>query len=103
MAKLISRRKLMNDGVRISLAGLLVGATSAAAAADKLCADPAAMDSSAKSMRSSLNYVEASPDAGKTCSMCAFFEAPADGCGMCQLLNGPVNSKGHCDSWGAKG
>jgi len=103
MGKLISRRKLMDDGVRISLAGLLIGATCAATAADKVCADPATLDSGAKSMRSSLNYVDTAPDPSKACSLCAFFQASAEGCGTCQLLNGPVNSKGHCDSWGAKG
>jgi hypothetical protein len=103
MGKLISRRKLIDDSVRLSLAGLFIGAARAAAAADKVCADPATMDSAAKSMRGSLNYVEPSPDAAKTCSMCAFFTASSEGCGMCQLLNGPVNSKGHCDSWGPKG
>lgn len=104
MGKLISRRKLLDDGVRISLAGLLIGATGGAAAAtDKVCADPESLDSDAKSMRSSLNYVDASPDPGKTCSKCAFFEATADGCGTCQLLHGPVNSKGHCDGFGAEG
>jgi len=103
MGKLISRRKLLDDGVRISLAGLLVGATGAAAAADKVCADPESLDSGAKSMRSSLNYVDVSPEPGKSCSLCAFFEASDDSCGMCQLLHGPVNSKGHCEGFGAKG
>ncbi len=103
MGKLISRRKLMDDGARISLAGLLLGATHAVIAADKVCVDPATLDGGAKSMRSSLNYVDASPDPAKACALCAFFQASGDGCGTCQLLNGPVNSKGHCDSWGPKG
>lgn len=102
MAKLISRRELMDGGVRISLAGLLIGATRGAVAADKVCADPDALDSGAQSMRSSLNYVDASPDPSKTCSKCAFFEASANGCGNCQLLHGPVDAKGHCDGFGPK-
>jgi len=101
MGKLISRRELMGHGARISLAGLLIGATRAASATDKVCADPKSLDSGAQSMRSSLNYVDASPDPAKTCSKCAFFEATSDGCGTCQLLHGPVDGKGHCDGFGA--
>ncbi len=103
MRKRISRRTLLDNGARISLAGLLLGATHAALAADKSCVDPASLDGGAKSMRSSLNYVDTSPDPAKACSACAFFQTSVEGCGTCQLLNGPVNSKGHCDSWGPKG
>jgi len=101
MARLISRRRFLGRGAQISV-GLFVGAAGTAAAADKVCADLKSMDSSSQSMRSSLNYVEMSTDASKTCSMCAFFQGPADGCGTCQIFNGPTNSKGHCDSWSAK-
>lgn len=103
MAAHLSRRNLLDRAVRISLAGLLVGSTGTAAAADKVCADFNAMDSGARSMRMSLNYVEVFADVTKTCSLCAFFQAAADSCGMCQIFNGPVNGKGHCDSWGPKG
>jgi hypothetical protein len=103
MAELISRRNFLDRGVQISLAGLAVGmGGGTAVAGDTVCADMKSMDSGSKSLRSSLNYTEASGDAGKTCSVCAFFQGPADGCGTCQIFNGPANSKGHCDSWGAK-
>ena len=92
----ISRR-----GMLVGAAGLLpavglvaLGARSAAAAA---CADPA------DSLRSSLQYVEASPDAQKTCGACGFFEPDAaGGCGNCKIFSGPANPKGRCDSWSAK-
>ncbi|MDY6949142.1 MAG: high-potential iron-sulfur protein, partial [Pseudomonadota bacterium] len=102
MGKLISRRKLLDHGMRLSLAGVLIGATRAASATEKVCADPQSLDSGAQSMRASLNYVDVSPDAGKTCAKCAFFEASGDGCGMCQLLHSPVNAKGHCEGFGAE-
>jgi len=106
----LSRRIFLDRAMHISAIGLFVGAAGAAeigvdgtaAAADKLCADPKSMDSGARSMRSSLNYVEISADASKTCSKCAFFDDSADGCGRCQVFSGPANSKGHCDSWAAK-
>jgi hypothetical protein len=71
-----------------------LAARSAAAAA---CADPN------DSLRSSLHYVEAFTDAGKTCSACSFFTPDAADCGNCKIFSGPANPKGHCDSWSAKG
>jgi hypothetical protein len=101
MLRSFSRRQILARGAQFSLLGLFIGGATAAAA-EKVCADPKTMDSAAASMRSSLNYTEASKDAASTCSVCAFFSAPADGCGTCQIFNGPVNAKGRCDSWSAK-
>ena len=73
----ISRRGMIAGAVRmVPAVGLAtLGARSAFAAA---CADPE------DSLRSSLHYVEASPDAAKTCSVCAFFTPDsAGGCGQC--------------------
>jgi hypothetical protein len=73
-----------------------------AIAADKVCADPSAMDAGQQGLRSSLNYVESAPDHSKTCSKCAFFQATDGNCGTCTIFNGPANPAGHCDSWSAK-
>jgi hypothetical protein len=103
MMKLISRRKLLKRGIRVSLTGMAVTSMARiAAAADKVCADPKQMDDGQTSMRKSLNYVEMSPDQSKTCSVCGFFQAGGDGCGTCMIFSGPVSPKGHCDSWSAK-
>jgi hypothetical protein len=72
------------------------------AAAGKVCADPNSMDSGARELRKSLNYVEASTEPEKTCSVCGFFEAGKEGCGSCQIFNGSVNAGGHCDFWARK-
>jgi hypothetical protein len=101
MSKLISRRTLVSRMVQISFGGALVSAV-AVAAPDKLCADPEAMDSGQRSLRASLNYVEASSEPSKTCSGCSFFQSPNDGCGTCMIFSGPANAKGHCDSWSTK-
>jgi hypothetical protein len=101
----MSRRVLLERGMKISVGGLLVYAAGSqdAWAADKLCADLGKMDSGARALRVSLNYTEASPDAAKTCSVCAFFQGTADVCGSCTIFDGPANAKGRCDSWGPKG
>ena len=98
----ISRRKLLERGVQISVAGAAVATAADAVAAEKLCADPKAMDSGQKSIRMSLNYTEMSPDQTKTCSVCGFFSSTPDGCGQCQIFTGPANPKGRCDSWSQK-
>ncbi|MET0984164.1 MAG: high-potential iron-sulfur protein [Steroidobacteraceae bacterium] len=67
--------------------------------ADANCA-PSEDDSG---LRQSLNYVEVSADPKQTCSQCAFFSPGSDTCGQCQILMGSVHSRGHCDSWSAKG
>ena len=104
MVDSISRRKLLERGVQISVGGAVVVAAGQAVAADKVCADPKAMDSGQKSIRMSLNYTEMSPDQTKTCAMCGFFTPDATGgCGQCMIYTGPANPKGHCDSWAAKG
>ena len=104
MVDSISRRKLLERSVQISVAGAVAAAAGSAAAADKVCADPKAMDSGQKSIRMSLNYTETGSDATKTCSGCGFFTPDATGgCGQCMIFTGPANPKGHCDSWAMKG
>jgi len=95
-ARSISRRQVIADAARaVPVAGLALLAARKAFAAG--CADPD------DSLRSSLHYVEASPDAQKTCSACGFFTPGSGGaCGDCKIFSGPANPKGRCDSWSAK-
>jgi hypothetical protein len=97
MAILISRRGLLQSSLQLTLAATI--ATGTAAAADKACAD-SNMDAG---LATSLHYTEASPDPTKPCSGCGFFQAGSGGCGSCMIFSATVNSKGHCDSWSAKG
>ena len=67
-----------------------------------MCGDPAKLSDAELSLRTSLHYSEESPEAGKACSGCGFFDAVANNpCGSCRLLKGPVSPRGHCDSWSA--
>jgi hypothetical protein len=102
MENTLSRRAMIMKIVRISVGAALVVALSDAAGAEKVCADPKAMDNSQQGLRMSLNYTETSSDPSKTCSVCAFFQPNPDGCGTCMIFSGPANAKGHCDSWAAK-
>ena len=100
----ISRRTLLKRSVCLSLGGMLVVMAHATAATAKVCAEEKDMDGSEQRLRASLKYTEMARDPMNSCSTCAFFQTAAEGCGTCAIFNGgPVNTKGHCDSWGAKG
>jgi hypothetical protein len=96
----LSRRKLLVWGTQ--LGGVLMAVSSAEAAAPKICANVAAMDSGGKSIRESLNYVENFADATMTCGQCAFFTPDGAGCGQCMIFTGIANASGHCESWSKK-
>ena len=104
----VSRR----DALRRSLA--VLGAAAAGSAIAVLgcskketalsCTDTSALSPSELTIRTSLAYAEASPEAGKTCANCQQFKAPPapTDCGACNIVKGPINPKGYCKSWIAK-
>ncbi len=53
--------------------------------------------------RQTLGYVDVSPQEGKYCHNCRFYNQPEGGaaCGGCQLFPGPVAPNGYCNSWAA--
>jgi hypothetical protein len=97
---MITRRGLLRSGLELTLAGTMVTAAAVATAADAVTCRGAGMD---PGLAGSLNYAESSPDPKKTCSGCGFFTAGSNGCGSCSIFNSTVNSRGHCDSWAARG
>ena len=114
MTNKISRRAVLFQGLRIPVSGAVFMALSGcgqknesgAAAGGAVCADLSAMSDADQGTRKSLNYVEASPDPKQVCAKCSFFHPGPDagGCGTCDMFaGGPVNSRGHCNSWSAKG
>lgn len=76
-----------------------VAVPAARAGAAESCAD-----SASESLRTSLNYATASPDAARTCGGCAFFtgDESMQACGQCVIMSGHVDEGGICDSWAAK-
>ena len=66
------------------------------------CADVGGLTDTELTMRNeTLKYVAESPEPGKRCDNCKFWEPAANGasCGGCQLIKGPINPKGYCTSW----
>lgn len=88
----------------LGIAGLLGLSVAAAAGAQGVCLDMAALPASQKSMRKSLGFQEQSADPKKRCDGCTFFTARGANCGACALLSGgAVNPSSVCTSWAAKG
>jgi hypothetical protein len=93
-----SRRAVL-AGLGIGLCAI-AGAARAAASATATCREPAALPLSQKSRRRGLGYVEISTDAKRSCALCAFYSAAAQGCGACQILGGGiVSANGLCNSF----
>jgi len=98
----LSRRDLFGLASKAASIGVL--ATAVAACGDKgpLCSDPNKLTDDEIAIRTSMRYVEKSPEANKVCKGCAYFDGSSGSpCGTCRLLRGPVNPGGHCDSWSA--
>jgi len=114
MTDKISRRALLLRGLHIPVGGAVLfglGACSGGSssgsqspATANACVDPHSLTDAEQSTRSSLGYVETSPNPQQTCGGCAFFHADATAsCGKCDMLSGGiVNSQGHCNSWSAR-
>jgi hypothetical protein len=94
----LARRDIMRRGVQILSAMSLLPLAARRANAAASCSDP-----SSESLRTSLHYADAAPNAAQSCSACSFFTAePKQPCGNCAIMSDRVNPKGHCDSWSAK-
>lgn len=100
MASGLSRREALRT------MGLLVltGAGCKRAPLPFSCLEPAGLSAEAAQVRSSLAYVDASPEAGKDCYRCQqFIASPEEGrCGACKLLQGPVHPQGYCKAFAAR-
>ncbi len=69
------------------------GATQAALA----CNDTTGLAPADVQMRTTQAYVEKTPEAGKVCSNCLFWQPKEAGkCGGCQVLKGPIHPDGYC-------
>lgn len=67
------------------------------------CTDTTGLAPMDVQMRTSLGYVDRSPQPAKTCDNCLQYKAAGENqCGGCNVLKGPVHPKGYCNSWAAK-
>jgi len=95
-----SRREFLQQ---IALVGAMGGIAAACHSKPTLlgCTDVKTLSDADKQMRTTLQYIDKSPDAAKACRGCNFFQKPAmaDICGGCTLVKGPISPGGSCTSW----
>jgi len=75
------------------------------ASADFSCTDTSGLTEQEIQTRQTLQYVDQSPEEGKLCNNCNFWQPDADiegPCGGCQIVKGPIHPEGYCTSWVAK-
>ena len=60
------------------------------------CTDTSGLTEQELTMRTTLQYVDASPDREKACGLCALYVAAVAGqdCGTCTVVKGPIHPKG---------
>jgi hypothetical protein len=70
-------------------------------AAELDCTDVSGLTDAEKKTRTSLKYVDQSPEPGKNCANCQLYQPPesGSGCGGCTVVKGPINPAGYCTSW----
>lgn len=99
MTTRMTRRGLLRSGLQMTLAGVVVSASTVARAqGEKSCLD-GKMD---PGLAESMNFTEHSTTANQTCSNCGLFDGDGSACAHCQIFSCTVNPKGHCDSWAPK-
>ncbi len=102
MAAKVSRRLALYQGLAF---GAAAGSALFGAACKKelACTDTSGLGPADVQLRTSLGYVDRSPQPEKLCLNCLHYKAAAENqCGGCAILKGPVHPKGYCNSWAAK-
>ena len=91
----LSRREAMRG-----LAILAAGSALIACKKDLSCVDTTGLSPEETATRTTLEYVDKTPNAAKACDGCQLYKPAAPGaCGGCTVVKGPINPKGTCKSW----
>ncbi len=100
--QIYSRRDALKT---VSLTVLAAGAWGTLGCGKKelTCTDTSGLTADEVTARTTLAYVDKTPEAAKLCSNCLQWVPGApDACGGCKVLKGPVAPGGYCKVWAAK-
>lgn len=103
MTKKFSRRDALRSA-GVSLVVIGTGAMIGCGASETAltCTDTSGLTPGEIGMRTSQEYVDASPNAEEVCSNCNFWQPAAAGaCGGCQVVKGPIHPQRYCKLWAA--
>lgn len=101
------RRFIAVSGAALGLAPLapLLAGCAGDPVVSATCPGYAALTPEQLQTRATLAYVDVTPELGKLCSNCKFYNLPTgqtSPCGGCQLFQGPVAPGGYCTSWASR-
>jgi hypothetical protein len=98
--RVVSRRRLFLLG---GSALTLLGAAGCSKGPSS-CNDVSGLNAEDAKVRTTLEYVDRTPDPSKPCDKCQQWIPPAeaDACGGCKVIKGPIHPKGHCKVFVAK-
>lgn len=100
--QIYSRRDALRT---VSLTVLAAGAWGTLGCSKKelTCVDTTGLTPDEITARTTLGYVDKTPEPAKLCSNCIqYVPAAPDKCGGCKVLKGPVHPSGYCKVWAAK-
>ena len=64
------------------------------------CTDVSALSPNEIATRTTLGYVDATPEPAKTCLNCLqYIAGAANNCGACKVIKGPIHPAGYCKVW----
>ena len=70
---------------------------------DLSCNDVSGLSEADKATRTSMQYVDSTPQPDKTCDNCQLYTVgQANACGTCTVVKGPIHPKAGCTSWAEK-
>jgi len=99
----LSRREMLRASALVGTAGLLPAWLLGCGKKELSCMDTAGLAAPDVAMRTTLGYVDKSPEANKNCAGCALYNpGAADACGSCKVLKGPIHPQGYCKSYAPK-
>ncbi len=103
MVEKLSRRDVLQQSAAFG-ALVVLGTACSKKEAALTCTDTTGLSATDVQVRTSLAYVDASTEPGKTCAGCQQFVPPAAAgtCGGCKVIKGPINPNGYCKSFVAK-
>ncbi len=103
MKKELSRREMLRASAIAGAAGLVPAWLVGCGKKELSCTDTAGLSAADLTMRTTLGYVDASPEPAKNCANCMLYKPGApEACGGCQVVKGQINPKGYCKSWATK-
>ncbi len=104
MTEPLSRRELLHHGALVGAILLTESACGRTQPPPLSCTDTSSLSPGDITLRTTLGYLDQSPEAGRQCRTCLqFVSAPSDGqCGTCKIVKEPINPGGYCKSFAAK-